>query len=181
MLVSFYVGTSKGMPGYLDIIIRKFLRGEFSHLEVTFESADGVGHLMPDKSCETDDQNRQWCASSTFVDKMPEYSKIRKGRQGGVRFKRIDVHNANWVTIRVDADPVAAANWFVEHEGSPYAIREIFNHALPIFSYVDDHFICSRAVAEALGFKEGFRFDPCNLYPVLQRLSIRMLLEPTNL
>lgn len=182
MFVAFYRGTSKGWPGLIDVAIRKVLHGDYSHCELVFEPGDRVDELMPDKTCALSPVGAYWCASSSMMDRMPEWSK-RTGKLGGVRFKRLTLSDKNWVRIQLPDtfDAAAAAKWFKDHEGLPYAIKGTIAHALPFLRYTPGTYNCTQATADALFFDEAYRFNPSNLDIVLDRISkLNLFAKPNN-
>ena len=68
MLLAFYKSTRPGLQGVANRVIRLRLRSIYSHCEVVFEPQDGVGHLMPDGSCEPGPAGELWCASSVAAE-----------------------------------------------------------------------------------------------------------------
>jgi hypothetical protein len=115
-----FIGTRPGIMGLGNALIRLRLRGNASHCEMVFEPGDGVDHLMPDGTCEPDSQGRLWCASSVGLEKLPQYSRRRAGKLGGVRFKRIDVSGPEWELTPTNTQPLYAANTAAFYEGARY-------------------------------------------------------------
>lgn len=158
-----YKGTSKGLAGLVDILIRFRLKGKHSHTEILFEPGDGVGHLVPDGILEPID-GKYWCGSSSGMDRIPFYSSKRPNKLGGVRFKRIAIDQNKWDVIDVsDRDAVKAAVVFVNREGSHYDYRLILSYLSFFVKEKEDQLVCSEICALALGLKESWRYDPCLL------------------
>ena len=137
MHVAFYKA-----PGTLtDKLIRRWLRGPYSHCELVFELVDNGPSL---------------CISSSMQD-------------GGVRSKRILLDAASWDIVHVDADINAAWAWAAEHAKDNYDLMGLIGFAWRPESGEQNKWFCSEAVAAMLGFNEPWRFDPDLLYCVLKR------------
>ncbi len=170
MLLASYTATRPGYQGLMNRLIRRrfggkfFSDGEASHSEVVFQPGDGVEKYMPDGTCEPDANGALWCASASAADHMPEHSPRRVGKIGGVRFKRINVNTEKWELAPSDHDPVAAAEFFVEHAGKPYDWSNILGFFSWLFSFAkeatDHRWVCSSAVAAAWGYRRADLFHP---------------------
>ena len=138
MHVAFYKA-----PGTLtDKLIRRWLRGPYSHCELVFELVDNGPSL---------------CISSS-------------PRDGGVRSKRIILDAESWDIVPVpDADIAAAWAWAAEHIQEGYDYMGITGFILRPESGEQDKWFCSEAVAAMLGYPQSWRFDPDLLYCVLKR------------
>lgn len=166
-----YTSTRPGIAGVGSLAVRLGTNSKYSHTEIVFEEGDGVDDLMPDGTTKAID-GALWCASSTTLDTIPIYSKVRAGRKGGVRFKRIVINPEHWmvqdITGFFDADAVAL--WFAKNQGMAYDYRGIAGYvgavANLIFHHSDGKMSCTEACATALGFKESWRFHPGN-FPVV--------------
>lgn len=182
MRLASYTGSYGWLDKVCSALIRWRLKGPYAHTEIVFEPSDGadVAALMPDGSLEPTAEG-YWCASSIAVGKMPDWSKKRAGKTGGVRFKRINVGYApEWDLVPVHfADPLLAAQWASQNEGMPYDWELIFGYVAWFIPNQKDAVLCSEACAEMLGFKEAWRMDPCNLAMVVQRMSDQHLV-PTQ-
>jgi uncharacterized protein YycO len=143
MKVAFFRGRHPGVEGWLGVLTKWWMRGDFSHAELV------VGM----------DGTKGQCLSSTFLDK-------------GVRAATIDLDDADWVLVDVPTTPeqeAAAVAWFNEHMGQPYDVRGLFGFVLRRIPGDKGKWFCSEAVAASLGFDEPWRFDPCTFYAVLTR------------
>jgi hypothetical protein len=127
MKVASYLATRPGIQGIANRCIRLRFGGEFwkdgvaSHTEVVFMPGDGVDHLMPDGTCEPNEAGEYWCASSAARERLPEWSRMRAGKTGGVRFKRINLSDtAKWEVREFPRDPLYAAQWYIDNEGTAY-------------------------------------------------------------
>jgi len=163
MKLASYSGTRPGIAGLANIAIRARLRGQFSHSEIVFEPGDGVGYLMPDGTLEPDANGALWCASSTASERLPSISMRRAGSIGGVRLKRIVLDPARWVLRPVNADPLHAALWAIDHEGMPYDWQLIMGYVAWMIPQSAGGVDCSEACAEMLQMPDPWRFDPCSL------------------
>ena len=165
MLLAFYKSTRPGLQGVANRVIRPRLRSIYSHCEVVFEPEDGVGHLMPDGSCEPGPAGELWCASSVAAEALPAHSPRRAGKTGGVRFKRIALNPDHWDTRRVACSPSEAAQWFKAHEGELYDWQLILGFVSWAIPQQSMRWTCSEACAAALAVPEddAWRFDPANL------------------
>lgn len=164
MLLASYMGGRTGVHAVVARLIQLRLRGLYSHSELVFEPGDPVGYLMPDATCQPDGQGALWCASSAMDDVMPASSVRRAGKTGGVRFKRLVLDPAKWVMVPVHRDAVAAAKWFVAHEGQRYDWQLILGFLSWIIPQKAARWTCSESCAAALGYKDSWRFDPCSLH-----------------
>lgn len=165
MLLASYKGQSKGLAGYLDIFIKYRLSGPYSHNEIVFEESDNVDRFMPDKTTMVFN-GEHWCASSSGIDSIPLYSPRRPGKLGGVRFKRIDINDGNWDIIKLDKDPQKAAQFFFDKQGIPYDYRLVLKYVSWSFTEYGESYICSEAIAQALGYRQSYKLDPCLLHYV---------------
>ncbi len=175
MLLASYIGTRPGLQGLNNKLISFRLKTGITHNELVFEDCDGVDDLMPDKTTKIDNENRLWCASSVIAEKLPDFSPVRAGGFGGVRFKRINLYNGNWIFIKVPVSreiKYQAANWFKNKQGAYYdypLIAEYISWALS--KEQASAYICSEAIAASLGLKEPFRFNPPNLHNTIDFLN----------
>lgn len=165
MLLAFYKSTRPGLQGIANRVIRLRLRSIYSHCEVVFEPQDGVGHLMPDGSCEPGPDGALWCASSVAAEALPTHSTRRASKMGGVRFKRITLNPDHWDVRRVACSPTQAAQWFKAHEGELYDWQLILGFVSWVIPQKAMRWTCSEASAAASGAPEAdaWRFDPANL------------------
>lgn len=158
-----FKANSPGLAGIVDRLIRFRLDGRYSHTEIMFEPGDNVEHLVPDGVLEPIN-GEYWCASSSGLDRMPFYSKRRCGQLGGVRFKRIKPNPRKWTILDIkDKDAVKAAEVFVKYEGACYDYKLILGYINFFMRDTKGKLICSEICAQALGYKETWRYDPCLL------------------
>jgi hypothetical protein len=179
MKLASYKSTRPGFQGLGNTLIRFRLESPYSHSELIFMPGDGVDHLMPDGTCEPDENGAYWAASSVFAEKLPAHSPRRAGKTGGVRFKRIKFDPANWDIIDLDNGQanemsIMAAIWFVKNQGAPYdmvLISKFVVWAIPFQN--NDKVMCSEAVATALGMPEPARIDPAMLHALAKRYLVK--------
>lgn len=170
MLIASYKVTRPGLQGLFNRIIRLRLRAPYSHSEVVFEPGDGVGQFMPDGIAAQGQDGSLWCASSVAAEALPAYSPRRPGKKGGVRFKRVVLDPDHWDIVKVDCDPLAAAQWFKAHEGELYDWQLILGFVSWVVPQKSQRWTCSESAAAALGIaeEEAWRFDPVNLHAASQ-------------
>ena len=173
MKLAFYIGTRK--PWYIGLgnrLVRLRLNSQISHCEVVFEPGDGVDHLMPDRTAALDDQFTLWCASSSASDEIPEWSQRRKGKHGGVRLKRINVHDTSkwWLVDIVDTNPISVYNWFMRYSGAMYDWQGILGYIAWFIPNNKKRWTCHEACAASLGMSDAWRLDPASLFNVVSFL-----------
>lgn len=175
MLLASYIGVRPGLQGINNRLISYRLKTKITHNELVFEDCDGVDDLMPDLTTKIDSEGKLWCASSAIAEKLPDFSPVRPEGFGGVRFKRIDIYNGNWLTIKLPFSRekrIEAAKWFKNNQGAYYdypLIAEYVSWALS--KEQASAYICSEAIAASLGLKEPFRFNPPNLHNTIDFLN----------
>lgn len=168
MKLASYIGTRSGFMGIGNVLIRIRLRGAVSHSEIVFEPCDGVDHLMPDGTCDPDENGAMWFVSSTGLERMPPWSPRRPGRIGGVRFKRIRPSD-KWLLDDLQACPRRAAQWAKDNQGRLYDWQLILGFLAWVIPNKRSRVMCSEFCAEALGFDDAWRFDPCALRAAVKR------------
>lgn len=177
MLLASYHGQRKEfIHRAANNLIKWRTDGDYSHTEVVFEPGDGVDHLMPDGTCEPDANGWLWCASSTGTDRLPQHSRRRAGKIGGVRFKRINVHDQSKWSLRkiTKIDAIKVATWFVLNEGALYAWNAIFGNVAwliqKVYNTKEARYICSGSIMAAFGFRGYNKFDPYLIDVVCEHL-----------
>lgn len=172
MKVISFIGPATGFFGIADTLIRKRLNGIYSHCEVVYEPGDGVDDLMPDGTTEPIN-GMYWAASSNSFEKMPEWSKLRAGKMGGMRFKRINPFNGNWdvVCLPKSIDARKGAIWAKDNEGRAYNWNLMIGYIAWFIPDNKNRLLCSQAVAAQLGVQEPWRFDPCNVRALAIRIA----------
>jgi uncharacterized protein YycO len=138
---AFFVGTSPGLGAILDWAIRADTHGRFTHCELVF--SDGRS------------------ASS-----VPGTG-VRFTTPGSIDF----TDTTQWEMMDLTGlDEQAAIDWFTANEGKGYDFLGDAAFVLGILGHGKKDDFCSEACAYALGFTEGWRFDPNCLNVVLKRL-----------
>lgn len=98
---------------------------------------------------------------------------------GGVRFKDIVFDDDKWDFIDLPPElENAARDWFVKHQGDAYDLLGNIHFVLSIIGDDNSKWFCSEAVAAALGIDKAYRYNPGDLYPILQRIS-ELYFKPT--
>lgn len=171
MKLASYRGTRAFPNGIANILIRLRLRGDYSHSELIFEPSDLVDEYLPDgESLET--SSGLWAFSSVASERLPEYSKERRLKIGGVRFKRIRIDDS-WdiVDIPKEINATEVIRKAKQLEGSKYDWFLIGSFLAWFIKGKNRRFTCNEAIAEVLGIKEAWRLDPCSLHNVLNFIS----------
>jgi hypothetical protein len=164
MRLATYKSVHSSTAGVVNKLIQFRLSSKYSHSEIVFEPRDNVDEYLPDKNSCRDENGTLWCASSTILDKMPEWSVRRKGELGGVRFKRIYLAPDKWDFIDLDQDPVKVIKTMKDNEGYKYDWLLVMNFLVWLVPDSSTRLICSEACAKALGYEEPWRFDPAALH-----------------
>lgn len=172
MKIASYKGTRAFPFNIGNILIRLRLRGDYSHTELVFEPGDNVAEFMPDKSLEITSEGF-WSISAVALEKLPEYSKKRAGKVGGVRFKRINFDPSNWDIIEVPKSVSAqqVAKLANELEGDKYDWMLIGSFLAWFLRNESKRFTCNELIAYLLGIKEPWRLDPCSLHNVCEYVN----------
>jgi hypothetical protein len=166
MLLASYKSTRPGIQGLANRVIRRRLRGPYSHSEIVFEPCDLIDDLMPDGSAAPGHDGSLWCVSSVAAERLPPWSSRRAGKVGGVRFKRIVLSPDRWDFVRLRGDARLAAVRGRMHEGSLYDWQQIAGYAAWLIPDKSDRSTCAELCAQLLGMAEPWRMDPCSLHRV---------------
>lgn len=139
---AFFKGTSPGLMALVDFAIRLDTSGPFTHCELLF--SDG--------------------RSASSVPGV------------GVRFTTpgsIDFNDATqWELLDLQGlDEQAAIATFNKNLGNGYDFLGDAHFVFDLIQHAKHHDFCSEICAYALGFDEGWRFDPNTFYVVLKRLT----------
>jgi hypothetical protein len=141
--IAMYKGPPKDalhQVGHLATRLRTW--SKYSHCELVFGDPDLFGMSM--------------CASSS-------------GRDGGVRFKRININSGRWDVYALPNtyDEPYARQWFEDHKGAPYDHLALLWFVLPINSFDrSKRFFCSEAMAYALKIRRPHKIHPQKLLDV---------------
>ena len=143
MKVGFFKGSLPFPKNIFEAGVRFWTRGVYSHVVLGLsQNADGTWH----------------CGSSV-------------GTLGGVCYQDVNLNDSSlWDCIDIDADVQAADAWFTDNLGKPYDYLGLLGFLIrPVTDGDRSKFFCSEAVALALGYTDGWRFDPNTFYPVVLR------------
>lgn len=93
--------------------------------------------------------------------------------EGGVRYRKVDFSNtADWDFVELpDSLEKDARNWFDSHIDKAYDFLGDFHFIVGAVAASRDKWFCSRAVADALGLEDGWRYEPNVLASALKLLS----------
>ena len=116
-------------------------RGPYSHCELV-TGVDAYGYSE--------------CISASLTD-------------GGVRLKHMRLNPAHWDLIEVGGDVRAAHYWLDMHESDGYDTLGLLGFVWRRQTGTKTKWFCSEAIAEMLGMKESWRFDPMTLWAALSR------------
>jgi hypothetical protein len=124
-----------------------YLPALYSHNELVFEIKDGMAE----------------CASSS-------------ARDGGVRFKQIDIHSGRWDVKPLPqydyAADLRARWWFIERDGDGYDYLGVAAFLTVISPFAREHknrWFCSEAIAAALEMTDPASLSPQELDDLLGR------------
>lgn len=134
----------KGKAHIGNRLISWWTRGVYSHCEVI----TGIDTVTGEKLC----------ASAS-------------GRDGGVRFKLMNLPADKWDIIEVPFDGYEAAQWFEDHKDKAYDYLGLVGFVWSAQHDSKDKWFCSEAVAASMGFAEAWRFDPNHLARVCERMG----------
>lgn len=84
-------------------------------------------------------------------------------RDGGVRAKWINLTPRHWDILPVAGDERAALAFFEQHQGAKYDFLGLFGFILRPYRGDTRRWFCSEICAVALGYPDGWRFDPNTL------------------
>lgn len=137
MKIAFYKGrrSENSNAKLFDIAVAWWTGGLYSHCELVFN----------------DSPKEASCYSSS-------------NRDGGVRFKTIDLTSGHWDVVDLHSfDENAAWRWFTKHHGQPYDVAGLFGFVLPWRTQNPNHWFCSEACAAALGISNPSKISPNHL------------------
>lgn len=134
----------KGKTRVFNKVTSWWLKGDYSHCELI------LGY---------DETGQAICASSSMMD-------------GGVRVKHMRLDPEHWDLVEVEGDLDFAWKWLKDHEGEKYDYLGLAGLAARVIGQDAIRFVCSEAVAEMLGIKDAWRFDPCSLHAAVSKRYI---------
>jgi hypothetical protein len=95
------------------------------------------------------------------------------GEEGGVVLRPRAVIEAEWDYIELPpALEPSARLWFEAHKGKSYDYVGLLRFVFDFLGASKDKWVCSRAVSDALGLKDGWREGPNGLYALLENAMI---------
>lgn len=125
----------------MDNLTRLITRGKFSHCEVAVKQDDGSYVIY----------------SSSVRDK-------------GVRKKVIkDLPSRKWELVEVDCTLDQIEAYYQANEGKSYDWLGAIGVVIRIIKQRSNKLFCSEYCSETLGYKEGWRFSPNDLYFILTK------------
>lgn len=172
MKLASYKSVRSGFMGLGNILIRLRLRGMYSHTEIVFEDGDFVDDLLPDGTASITSEGL-WAVSSVGLERLPSFSKIRAGKIGGVRFKRIQFDKSKWDLLDI-SDCFNARDVAIrakQLEGTKYDWLLIWNFIAWIIPQNKKRYMCNEICGELLGLKESWRTDPCSFRNIILLLK----------
>jgi L-ascorbate metabolism protein UlaG (beta-lactamase superfamily) len=139
---AFYKGTT-GISGLVDIAIREWEEGDYSHVELLFNDGRSASSVLSNG--------------------------VRFTKPGEIDFS----DTTQWDVLDLPGvDEAAALTWFMKHAGQPYDVLGDLHFILGFISHENGHKFCSFACGAACGFEQAWRFDPNALYVALKRLCL---------
>jgi hypothetical protein len=133
-----------------------YLPALYSHNELVFEIKDGMAE----------------CASSSV-------------RDGGVRFKRIDIFSGRWDVKPLpqydDNEELSARWWLIKHEGEGYdylGVAAFIKTFSALVRECSDRWFCSEAIAAALCLPDPASLSPQDLDDLLSIPSPTKAADP---
>ena len=140
--VAFYK-YPKTKPFYTTVFNRLtcwWTRGQYSHVEIVLSEQDGVYE----------------CGSSS-------------ARDHGVRVKSMPLPPAKWDIVEIEGDPERVRAWFVRESGRKYDYLAWLGFLFRRERGSTTKWFCSEAIADCLGYRDSWRFDPNTLFVVLKK------------
>lgn len=142
MYAAFFKGQSPGLAGLFDVADHHWEEGQFSHCELVF--SDGRS------------------GSSTLS------TGVRFTTPGSINFN----DPTQWSLVSLDGfDEGQALLWYSQHLGDKYDTSGDVHFVNGLVQHTPGQEFCSESMADALGFADGWRFDPNALYVVLARFT----------
>lgn len=143
-----FKGTHKGWKGWFNRLIRWATKGPYSHSEVC------VGHPF---------ESEVLCVSSV-------------GTEGGVRGKVQRLDPADWdIVPMIGTTEKDVFDFLKKCEGAPYDLIGCLRTVLPFVGH--EHpvkWFCSEVAAAIYRQKEGWRFHPNAVHPVIDSRNQRV-------
>lgn len=150
IFVAFYHGRKSYSEGsklfvwyarFMDWLTRKVTSGRFSHCEMAVK---------------LEDNSFQIYSSSV--------------RDGGVRTKNLkDLPPDHWVLVPVDCTEEQIIKYFNSVKGSKYDFFGAVGVVIRLIKERSNRLFCSEYCANTLGYNQGWRFSPNDLFQILTR------------
>ena len=150
VFVAFYYGRKDYSEGsklfvwyarIMDWLTRKVTSGKYSHCEMAVRQDDGSYQIY-----------------SSSV------------RDHGVRTKNMkELPSTKWVLVPVDCTKERVIEYFNSVKGQKYDMLGAIGVAIKIIKEHSNKLFCSEYCANTLGFKQGWRFSPNDLYHILTK------------
>ncbi|SUB32803.1 Uncharacterised protein [[Pasteurella] mairii] len=154
-MATVYLALYKGTGGSLydrfsDWLIRKITRGQYSHCEIVLEETEFTGASHYDSE-----------TTYTAYSSSP--------RDGGVRCKRINIHNGNWDFIPLpNVSESQVRSYFERTKGRKYDWLGVLGLVLGVKQKRSKYF-CSEWCFNAIFYSEnGWRFSPNDLATIVK-------------
>jgi len=144
--IAFYKGNSStAWNNFWANAVRWWTGGPYSHTEVITK---------------TDETGKHLCYSSTI-------------KEHGVRGEWRVLPESDWDFVDVDSDPEAVTAWFEDKikQGCKYDMLGLLGFLFKRQEFDKNKYFCSEAVADSIGIREGWRYDPNDLKPIVDLLS----------
>ena len=103
-----------------------------------------------------------------------QLSKRSKDRLSGVhpdlvRVKSMPLPPVKWDIVEIEGDPERVRAWFARESGKKYDYLAWLGFLFRRERGSTSKWFCSEAVADCLGYRDAWRFDPNTLFVMLNR------------
>ena len=148
-----YVAFFKGRGNWLDFCIRKITKSKYSHVEFVLAATIEDGKFI-----------RGACITST-------------PHENGVRLRSVQFDEGDWDFVEApnihDNTTLLseAIHWYTTNKSAKYDWSGALGLAFKPVGQDKTRWFCSEAVAQILGFKDSWRYDPDTLYSTIEALN----------
>jgi len=118
---------------------------------------------------------RWWCrglyshAELIFCDGMSGSSSFL---DGGVRVKKIEYSADRWDFFEVpNASEYFSRKWFDDNQNKKFDLRGLFGFVIRAYKEDKKKFFCSESVMTSIGYSEAWRFDPCIIANLFDKIE----------
>ena len=134
----------RGEGDWRDRLIRWWTAGRFSHVELAVAECDG----------------EYLCYTAS-------------PRDGGIRHRWMKLPTSHWELVPLPDHLVRreVIEWFVDRTGAGYDWFGLLGFIARPHIGRSSRYFCSEAIACALGFEDGWRFDPNALYSIARGIK----------